>query len=171
MARFATACLLLLLTMLVACAAPAPEPAEAVAARPDAPAEQASATTPAPVATPETPQPNDEARTTRPKPPPLRTGGPHPPERIGDRKPDPNVAPVQVDYSCRTDADCTVKNVGNCCGYYPACVNVDSPTDPEGVQQQCAKEGMVSVCGWAEISSCSCVQGRCQGNTSGPAVQ
>lgn len=170
MARFATACLLSLLTVLAACAAPAPGPADAAAARPDAPAEQTPATTPAPAATPEAAQPG-EAKPARPKLPPLRTGGPHPPERVGDRKPDPNVAPVQVNYSCRTDADCAVKNVGNCCGYYPACVNVDSPTDPEGVQRQCAKEGMASVCGWAEISSCSCVQGRCQGNTSGAAVQ
>ncbi len=67
-----------------------------------------------------------------------------------------------VDRSCTTDADCTVKNVGNCCGYYPACVNVDSPTDPEGVQAQCAAEGRMGVCGFPEISGCQCVQGTCQ---------
>lgn len=172
MARFATACLLFLLMVLVACAAPAPEPAQAVPAQSDAaaPVQQPAPATPTPAAAPEAAQPAD-AKPTRRKLPPLRTGGPHPPERVGDRKPDPHTTPVQIDYSCRTDADCTVKNVGNCCGYYPACVNVDSPTDPEGVQRQCAKDGMVSVCGWAEISSCSCVQGRCQGNTSGAAVQ
>src|SRR5436190_6985686 len=27
--------------------------------------------------------------------------------------------PSTVDASCKTDADCTVKNVGNCCGYFP----------------------------------------------------
>ncbi|MGH8077264.1 MAG: hypothetical protein ACREPE_08075 [Lysobacter sp.] len=68
----------------------------------------------------------------------------------------------KVDSSCRTDADCTVKNVGNCCGYYPACVNVNSPTDPQGVQAQCAKDGMASVCGFQEISGCQCVQGQCR---------
>lgn len=76
-------------------------------------------------------------------------------------------SPVQVDTSCRVDADCTVKNVGNCCGYYPACVNVDSPTDPEGVQAECARSGMASVCGFRDISACSCVAGQCQAQDSG----
>ena len=69
---------------------------------------------------------------------------------------------VTVDTSCKTDADCTVKNVDNCYGYYPACVNVNSPTDPEGVQAECAKKGTMSVCGFPEISSCSCKQGKCE---------
>ncbi len=73
---------------------------------------------------------------------------------------------VAIDTTCKTDADCTVKNVGNCCGYYPACVNVNSPTDPKGVQAECAKKGMMSVCGFPEISSCSCKQGKCE---AGPA--
>ena len=72
---------------------------------------------------------------------------------------------VTVDRSCESDAECTVKNVGNCCGHYPACVNVDSPTDPEGVQAACAKSGMASVCGFPAISSCQCVQGTCQGDS------
>jgi hypothetical protein len=172
MVRVTSVCLLSLLLLLAACAAPAPESATAVTARSDAtaPAEQSSATTPPPTATPDEAQ-ADQPKRNRPKPPPLRTGGPLPPERVGDRKPDPNATPVEINDSCRTDADCTVKNVGNCCGYYPACVNVNSPTDPEGVQRQCAKSGMASVCGWADISSCSCVQGRCQGNTSGAVEQ
>ncbi|KQY55118.1 hypothetical protein [Lysobacter sp. Root494] len=73
---------------------------------------------------------------------------------------------VTLDHSCKTDADCAVKNVGNCCGYYPACVNVNSPTDPKGVQAECAKNGMMSVCGFQDISSCSCKQGQCE---AGPA--
>nr|WP_246109194.1 hypothetical protein [Vulcaniibacterium gelatinicum] len=85
----------------------------------------------------------------------MRTGGPLPAEPMPD-------APVQVDRSCRNDADCTVKNVGNCCGYYPACVNVDSPTDPEGVQARCAREGIASVCGFPEIAGCRCVDGQCR---------
>jgi hypothetical protein len=98
--------------------------------------------------------------------PPMRTGGPLPPERVGSRKPDPNIEPVVIDASCRTDADCTVKNVGNCCGYYPACVNVNSPTDPQGVQARCAREGMASVCGFQEITACSCNQGHCEAESS-----
>jgi hypothetical protein len=75
-------------------------------------------------------------------------------------------AKIVVDSSCRTDADCTVKNVGNCCGHYPACVNVNSPTDPAGVQASCQARGMMSVCGFPAIAGCSCVQGQC---TSSPA--
>ena len=71
-------------------------------------------------------------------------------------------ANVKIDSSCRSDADCTVKNVGNCCGEYPACVNVDSPTDPAGVQAECARSGRMSVCGFRQIQGCQCVQGQCQ---------
>ena len=73
----------------------------------------------------------------------------------------PAATHVVVDSSCKVDADCTVKNVGNCCGYYPACVNVNSPTDPAGVQASCQAKGMMSVCGFAEIQGCSCVNGQC----------
>jgi hypothetical protein len=76
-------------------------------------------------------------------------------------------APGKVDYSCRTDADCAVKNVGNCCGYYPACVNVDSPTFPEQVKADCAKNDMMAVCGFADIAGCQCIEGRC---AAGPAT-
>ena len=75
---------------------------------------------------------------------------------------------AEVDYSCTTDADCTVKDVGNCCGYYPACVNVDSPTFPERVKAQCEAEGMSSICGFPEIGSCMCKAGRCG---AGPPTQ
>lgn len=67
-----------------------------------------------------------------------------------------------VDYSCKADNDCAVKNVGNCCGYYPACVNTNSPTYPEQVRADCAREGKMAVCGFREISACSCNQGRCE---------
>jgi len=73
----------------------------------------------------------------------------------------PRDAPGEVDFSCTVDADCAVKNVGNCCGYYPACVNANSPTFPEQVMTQCQREGMSSICGFPEISACQCVEGRC----------
>lgn len=66
-----------------------------------------------------------------------------------------------IDTSCKTDADCAVKNVGNCCGYYPACVNKDSPTFPEQVKAQCEREGRMAICGFREIAACTCNQGRC----------
>ena len=70
-------------------------------------------------------------------------------------------ASAEVDYACRTDADCEVKNVGNCCGYYPACVNRESPTFPDRVKAECARKGAMGVCGFPEIQGCACVEGRC----------
>jgi hypothetical protein len=75
---------------------------------------------------------------------------------------DKEAPPGEIDFSCRSDADCAVKNVGNCCGYYPACVNEGSPTFPEKVMAQCQREGLSSICGFPEISACQCVEGRCE---------
>jgi hypothetical protein len=91
---------------------------------------------------------------------PPRMSDPLPPQRVQG-------GTVVIDTTCRTDADCAVKDVGNCCGYYPACVNKDSPTDPEGVRAQCAKSGMASVCGFREISACSCNAGKCESADGG----
>jgi hypothetical protein len=84
-----------------------------------------------------------------------RTGGPLPPQVAS--------VPVKIDRSCGSDADCTIKDIGNCCGAAPACVNVDSPTDPKGVQAECARKGMASICGFKPIDRCQCVQGECKG--------
>nr|WP_257644163.1 hypothetical protein [Luteimonas salinisoli] len=70
--------------------------------------------------------------------------------------------PLQLDRSCASDADCAVKNVGNCCGYFPACVNRDAQPDPDAVRARCADSAMSSVCGFREISACSCVSNRCE---------
>jgi len=83
-----------------------------------------------------------------PSPPPVAKGG-------------PAVSPATVDRSCRSDADCAVKDVGSCCGAMPACVNRNARTDPAAVQAQCAQDGRASICGSAEISACSCVRGTC----------
>lgn len=83
----------------------------------------------------------------------IRTGGPLPPQRMPE--------PVVLDLSCKTDADCTVKNVGNCCGAYPACVNTDSPADPKAVQAQCAREGKLLACRFRQIDACKCAKGSC----------
>ena len=81
----------------------------------------------------------------------------------------PRVVPkdVTIDSSCKTSADCAVKNVGNCCGMMPACVNKDSPTDPAAVQAQCQARGMAGICGFREISACQCDNGQCV--SAGPA--
>ena len=84
-----------------------------------------------------------------------------PPRLLG-----PPVKPTDVvDYSCRSDADCAVKDIGNCCGAFPTCVNRDSPTFPERVRAECAKKHMAGVCGFAVIQGCSCVEGRCSNRT------
>lgn len=95
---------------------------------------------------------------------------PKAPDHAGQRpdKSKPGTVKVigEVDYSCTTDADCAVKDVGNCCGYYPACVNADSPTFPEQVKAACAASGTAGICGFPSISGCQCVEGRCE-NISG----
>ena len=101
------------------------------------------------------------------KPPP-KMSRPLPPLQVRE-------AP-RIDGSCKVDADCAVKNVGNCCGAMPACVNKDSPVDPAAVQSQCAKDGRMGACGFREISSCSCNAGKCEaaGNASrlrGPVLR
>ncbi len=84
------------------------------------------------------------------------------PSRAAMPTPAADAIPGTVDASCRVASDCAVKNVGNCCGHFPACVNRDAAVDPDAVRAQCAASGMASVCGWKDIQSCDCVQGRCQ---------
>jgi hypothetical protein len=74
-----------------------------------------------------------------------------------------------VDYSCRTAADCAVKDVGNCCGAYPACVNRASPTFPNRVKAECAQKHMAGTCGFPVIKGCACVDGRCSDVTGDAA--
>lgn len=135
-----------------AAAQPAQEDAAPAAATPAAPVRNA----PEPISS-ETVPPAQRPPRNKPAPP---MSDPLPAQRM----PEP-AKPGKVDSSCKSDADCTVKDVGNCCGYYPACVNVNSPTDPRGVQAQCAKSGMASVCGFQEIRGCQCVRGQCQASS------
>jgi len=66
-----------------------------------------------------------------------------------------------IDMSCTIDLDCEVKNIGNCCGYFPECVNTNAVTDQELAEKLC--EGRVSPCGFAEITKCRCDAGKCTG--------
>ena len=91
---------------------------------------------------------------------PQAVSPPEPP--VATPAPAADAAPGAVDASCRVASDCAVKNVGNCCGHFPACVNRDAAVDPAAVRAQCERSGMASVCGWKDIQSCDCVQGRCQ---------
>ena len=89
---------------------------------------------------------------------------PAPAEHVGSAN------PMAPDRSCRTDADCAVKDVGNCCGRFPLCVNKDAKVDPAAVRAQCAKDGMASTCGFQEVGGCQCVQGRCENLPNGAPV-
>jgi hypothetical protein len=79
-------------------------------------------------------------------------------------------SPDEIGRSCNTNSDCAVKDVGNCCGAYPMCVNKDTKTDPAAVRAQCEKEGMASICGFQEVSGCQCVKGQCENITNGATV-
>ena len=85
-----------------------------------------------------------------------------PPPSIAVGEPNPG-APGVVDASCKTDADCAIKDVGSCCGYRPQCVNTASPTFPEQVQAACAKSGRMGICGFPAITGCKCTAGKCEG--------
>ena len=80
---------------------------------------------------------------------------------LSSRQPYNNQTQPQQRPACTADSDCTVKNVGNCCGYYPGCVHVKYEPRPEDA---CPDPNMVSVCGWHDIESCECntYTGQCQ---------
>jgi hypothetical protein len=65
------------------------------------------------------------------------------------------------DRSCKVDADCQAKNVGNCCGVHRECVNKDAPTDPAKVKALCSQDRRAGVCSTRYIGECSCSQGQC----------
>lgn len=93
---------------------------------------------------------------------PSAPGQAAPPAPAAEARDDVAGDPLQLDRSCQDDSDCAVKNVGNCCGYFPDCVNRDAQPDPAAVRERCAETGMASVCGFREISACSCQQNRCE---------
>lgn len=76
-------------------------------------------------------------------------------------------SPLAPDTRCSRDADCTVKNVGNCCGAYPACVSTGARVDPDAVAADCARRGLASVCGFREVTACRCVANRCEAAPQG----
>ena len=70
-------------------------------------------------------------------------------------------------YFCNANSDCEIKDVHNCCGYYPRCVNKGYIPDIEAVMRKCEQEGMASICGFPDITNCKCIDNECksmQGN-------
>lgn len=105
---------------------------------------------------------------TAPAPAPVATPVAQAPESM-ETAPAPKAAD-ELGRSCNTNSDCAVKDVGNCCGAYPMCVNKDTKTNPAAVRAQCEKSGMASICGFQEVSGCQCVKGQCENIASGSAV-
>ena len=105
--------------------------------------------------------------------PPLPAAMPAPP-KVNATKPAPAANTIAIngpnaglaiagplDLSCKVDADCTIKDIGSCCGYQPRCLNANSPTYAAQVKAKCAREGRVSTCGMLAITGCECVAGKC----------
>jgi hypothetical protein len=85
---------------------------------------------------------------------------------IGAEKPLPQDSGLVDPLFCNTDSDCEIKDVHNCCGYYPQCVNKDFIPDIEAVIKECKKleeSGISSICGFPEIAYCVCVDNSCEG--------
>jgi hypothetical protein len=68
-----------------------------------------------------------------------------------------------LDQSCGSDSDCEIKDVHNCCGYYPRCVNKNAKTDVALVESICKNQGIASVCGFPSIDYCACEKNLCIG--------
>jgi len=63
---------------------------------------------------------------------------------------------VDARFACEANLDCVVKDVGNCCGYYPRCANVAATFFPPN-----CSGGQAGVCGFPTITSCECIQKQC----------
>ncbi len=69
---------------------------------------------------------------------------------------------ASINYSCNIDSDCTIKDVHNCCGYYPSCTNKDALVNATLVSNLCQEEGLSGVCGFPSINSCKCINNKCE---------
>lgn len=65
-----------------------------------------------------------------------------------------------LNASCKTDDDCVIKNIENCCGYYPKCLSKEAVLNPEEVERLCEGENATG-CPIASLGYC-----RCQGESS-----
>ena len=59
-------------------------------------------------------------------------------------------------YACQQNLDCTVKDVGSCCGYLPRCANVSANFAPPD-----CSHGQIGVCSLPFIDHCECRQNLC----------
>ena len=74
-----------------------------------------------------------------------------------------NTMSLMGKFGCTEHSECTVKNVGNCCGYYPECVNINYEPDPEAVQAACIANGITGIiCEPTVLKSCECTMSKCK---------
>ena len=69
---------------------------------------------------------------------------------------------ADLNRSCKVDADCEVKDVGNCCGYLPQCVNKAAAINKQLVSQLCKEQLIMGTCGVQLIESCKCEMSQCR---------
>ncbi len=67
---------------------------------------------------------------------------------------------ISKDY-CEQDSDCVVKDVHNCCGYYPRCVNKNYTPNITEVEKSCQEQKALGSCGYLEITNCKCIENKC----------
>jgi hypothetical protein len=65
-------------------------------------------------------------------------------------------------FACEQASDCVVKDVGNCCGYYPRCANVNAT-----FKRPDCSGGQAGVCGFPVIESCGCESNKCVSRQAG----
>ncbi|KAF1808156.1 hypothetical protein P152DRAFT_462812 [Eremomyces bilateralis CBS 781.70] len=99
------------------------------------------------------------SRTRRPRPNPTSIAVSDP---ISTPPPSSN-GTVDAQFGCAAASDCVVKDVRNCCGYYPKCVNSGfKPLPPK------CDGGVFGVCGFPVIDACDCQAERCVGLQNSP---
>ena len=72
---------------------------------------------------------------------------------------------ANIDTSCNTVNDCEIKNVGNCCGQLPKCVNKNYIPQPNFVSDKCEEEDLFSGCGFVAFNKCLCIDNNCVDDT------
>jgi len=77
-----------------------------------------------------------------------------------------------IDYSCNVDADCEIKNAGDCCSIYAMrCTNKNAQVNPDYLNGLCdSVEGsrMCPAIGIMPIDYCECKDNRCFAKRHGP---
>ncbi|MBS3074963.1 hypothetical protein J4429_00730 [Candidatus Pacearchaeota archaeon] len=69
-----------------------------------------------------------------------------------------------INYTCEQPEDCEIKDVRNCCGYHPECVNKNSIVNASLVKELCEHGAQTGLCGYKDIKSCKCEKNKCIGS-------